>query len=135
MPTRPRGEIAPPLWAFLLSAKLYAYARQIERRNLTGQELHAAVARYVQLQDRVKPQGQRSDLASIDAKLPGGKSARETAAVLGVSQATIERTRAVLASDDEDTKAQLLSGAIAPSAASPAEQRIRRGTCVGTGCR
>jgi hypothetical protein len=76
-----------------------------ERRNLSGQELHAAVARYVQLQDRVtspgtptrKANGQYEPLAPIGAN--GGKSAAETADALGVSPRTIERTRAVLASE------------------------------------
>jgi hypothetical protein len=33
------------------AAKHYAFRRRSERRNLSGPELHAAIARYVQLQD------------------------------------------------------------------------------------
>ena len=33
------------------AAKHYAYSRRSELRNLSGPEMHAAVARYAQLQD------------------------------------------------------------------------------------
>lgn len=92
----------------------YAIRRQRGRRNLTRQELSAFVARAVETLDRVEPRGgdrgnqYTGGKASRDA-LPE-KSAAETAEKIGVSQATVERTRAVLASDDEDTKQALRSG-------------------------
>jgi hypothetical protein len=97
------------------AAKLYAYGRQIKRRNLSGPELHASIARFVQLQDRHKSHGgdhkseDYQNGKSMGAIAPIGRSADEIGRQLGVSGDTIKRTRAVLASDDEDTKAQLPS--------------------------
>src|SRR5207249_367008 len=62
---------------------------------------------------RVKPAGARTDLASGDARSGDPterKSSAETAEKIGVSQATIERARAVLASDDEEAKTALRDG-------------------------
>lgn len=73
----------------------------VKRRRLHAVErLDRALATI----DRVKTAGRRpAELASIDAN--SGKSAAETAAVLGISQAQVERIRAVQASDDEAAKA------------------------------
>jgi protein gp37/ParB-like chromosome segregation protein Spo0J len=87
----------------------YAIRRQRDRRNLTRQELAGFVARAVETLDRVKPSGQRSDLAQ-DCARSAGKSSAETAERVGVSARTVEMTRTVLASDDEETKAQLRAG-------------------------
>ena len=89
--------------------------RQRDRRNLTHAELAGFVARGMAALDRVKPQGQRSDLASIEAK--SGKSAAETAAALGVSRAQVERVRTVLASENFAVKEQLHAGQITINAA------------------
>ena len=87
----------------------YAIRRQRDRRNLNRQELAGFIARAVETLDRVKPQGQRSDLASGDAK-SAGKSAAETAEKIGASQAQVERVRTVLSSTDEATKTALRNG-------------------------
>jgi hypothetical protein len=81
----------------------YAIRRQRDRRNLTKKELAGFVARAMETLDRVKPAGERSDLASVDARFDDGrrpKSAAETAEKIGVSQATVERVRTVMKSDD-----------------------------------
>lgn len=80
----------------------YAIARQRDRRNLTRQELAAFVARALHAKDNRKQAGRPDKLASIDANY--GKSSAEAAEQLGVSQATVERTRAVLASDPCSTR-------------------------------
>ena len=48
----------------------------------------------VEALDHVKPLGRPAEVASVDAT-SAGKSAAETAEKIGVSQATVERTRAV----------------------------------------
>lgn len=91
----------------------YAIRRQRDRRNLTRQEMAGFIARSVELMDRVKPQGQRTDLLSVDSKSDDRNdrtSAAETAAKIGVGYATVARARAVLASDDDEAKADLLNG-------------------------
>lgn len=79
----------------VLSAFDYAVKRQRERRNLTSAEILNAV----KVRDKLKPAGRKPESASEDAN-SNGKSAAETAAVLGVSQATVERARTVLADPD-----------------------------------
>lgn len=78
------------------------------------------------LSDRLKQRGgdHTSDRAkaSPDA-FANGKSADELAEKLGISGRTVERTRAVLASDEENIKEQLLAGEIAPKAA---YEQVRR---------
>ena len=78
----------------------YAIARQRDRRNLSRKELAGFMMQAVEALDRVKQQGERADLVSADTK-SAGKSAEVTAEKIGVSQATVERVRAVLATDDE----------------------------------
>lgn len=56
----------------------------------------------------------RSNNFKASREASSGKSAAALAAQLGVSQATVERIRAVLDSDEEDLKAKLLAGEIAP---------------------
>jgi len=56
--------------------------------------------------DRVRQSGERTDLASSEARSVG-KSAVETAEKLGVGWATVERVRAVMASDVEPVKEAL----------------------------
>jgi protein gp37 len=102
----------------------YAIARQRHRRNLTRHEFNSYVAHVVRASDRHKANGAgaRNLIASGDAVT--GKSAAALGAQLGVSTSTIERTRAVLASEDEDLKDQLLAGEIAPRAAYDQVRRI-----------
>jgi protein gp37/ParB-like chromosome segregation protein Spo0J len=98
----------------------YAIARQRDRRNLTPQDFRVFVVRAVQVRDKHKPRG--GDHKSSESKAPSGafdrgKSAADLAADLGTSTRTVERTRAVLASENEPVKQKLLEGEIAPSAA------------------
>jgi protein gp37 len=87
----------------------YAIRRQRDRRNLSRPELGGFIARAVETLDRVKPQGQRSDLAQDCAKSEG-KSSADTAEKIGVSARTVEMVRAVQASGDEETKTALRNG-------------------------
>jgi len=85
---------------------------QASRRNIS----RASLARAIRLQDERKPQGQRTDLASNDAKSPG-RSRQETARKLGTSPATIDRHRYVQAHGDEETKRRMDDGEITVGAA------------------
>jgi len=101
-------------------AQDYAIARQRDRRNMSREQQMSFVARVVRSKDQPKPRGgdHTSDgaKASMEA-FANGKSAQALADQIGVGRATVERVRAVLASDDEQTKEQLLAGEIAPRAA------------------
>jgi len=88
----------------------YAIHNQRNRRNLTDADL----LRCIEALDRRKQQGERTDLASPDAKLASGtsrrKSAVATAKMVGTSQTKVERGRTVLAYADPETKEAVLSG-------------------------
>jgi hypothetical protein len=73
------------------------------------------ISRAVATSDKLKPPGQRTDLAQDYAR--SGKSATETADLIGVSTRTIEMVRAIHASDDEETKVALDDGEITVNAA------------------
>jgi len=87
----------------------YAIHNQRNRRNLTDADL----LRCIEALDRRKQQGERTDLASPDAKLApgtsGGKSAATTAKIAGTSQAKVERARTILEHADPETKEAVLS--------------------------
>ena len=84
----------------------YAIHAQRDRRNVS----QADIFRWVGEVDKRRKQGERTDLASIEAKLVTGKSAEHTAQIVGVSKATVERARTVLDHADEETKAAVLAG-------------------------
>lgn len=88
----------------------YAIARQRDRRNMTRQELVAFLARAIQATEK-HSRGRPAENG------PTGPFIQDTADRLGVSVNTVKRTRAVLDSDAEDVKEQLLAGTIAPRAA------------------
>lgn len=57
----------------------------------------AEIIRCIEMVDQLKEAGRPGkELASHEANLSPGKSAKKTAAIVGVSQATVERTRTVL---------------------------------------
>jgi hypothetical protein len=68
----------------------------------------ADLLRCIEAVDRRKQQGERSDIASCEAKLPQGKSAQKTAEIVGTSRAKVERARTVLS--DPKEKEAVLSG-------------------------
>jgi len=91
----------------------YAIRRQRDRRNLSRQEMAGFIARAVETLDRVKPaefHGNQHTNGGAPIGAPPGKSSAETATKIGVSERQVERVRAVLASDDEETKAALRNG-------------------------
>ncbi len=86
------------------AALVYAIARQRKRRNITN----ADIMRWVALVDQRRQAGRPEKLAPSGAN--SGKSAKETAKIVGVSQRTVERVRTVMDSDDDDVKQAVLSG-------------------------
>lgn len=85
----------------------YAIHNQRDRRNMTD----ADIVRCIEALDKRKRQGERTDLASSDAKLGGaGKSAKKTANVVGTSERKVEKARTVLEHGDEATKQAVKSG-------------------------
>lgn len=86
----------------------YAYECQLARRQLTGPEVLLAVEAF----DKIRPRGgdhkSEKSKASREAFDPDGKSAVETAKILGVGRATVERARVVL--KDEEAKQSVLQG-------------------------
>ncbi|MDD5698886.1 MAG: ParB/RepB/Spo0J family partition protein [Victivallaceae bacterium] len=90
------------------AALKYAISCQKNRRNLTDSELVACV---VELDKKMRP-GQRNDLvvnlAPDGARL--GKSAEETANLLGVSTRKVERIRAVMDNAPDKIKRMVKTG-------------------------
>jgi hypothetical protein len=84
--------------------------------------------RIVELVDRRRKSGERTDLAPIGARC--GKSATEMADVIGISPRKVERTRTVLDYADEDTKQEVLEGKKSIHKAYVETQERRR--CVET---
>jgi ParB-like chromosome segregation protein Spo0J len=78
----------------------YAVHNQRDRRNLTDAELH----KLIQAVDQRKRQGERTDLASDEAKSTPGKSAAVTAEKLGISVTKAEQSRAVAANPEINQK-------------------------------
>ena len=108
-------------------ALCYAIANQCDRRNMTN----ADILRCIELVDKRKRWGgdRKSEeiKASRDALI--GKSAAETADIVGVSQATVERARTVLDAADEepDVKQAVLENKMSINAAAKeATKRKRR---------
>ncbi|MGQ9688863.1 MAG: hypothetical protein ACUVXF_08780 [Desulfobaccales bacterium] len=88
-------------------ARAYAIHLQKNRRNLTDAE----IIRCIEALDRRKQAGRPSEkLASSDANFKKGKSAQETAKVVGVSQIKVERARTVLAQAPEEVKEAVKAG-------------------------
>ena len=75
--------------------------RQRDRRNLTDAEL----LKCIEVVDKRKRQGERTDLAPPDAKLETGKSSEDTASLLGISPRKVERARTVIDHATPETKA------------------------------
>lgn len=87
------------------TALAYAIHNQRNRRNITEAEL----LRCIEAVDKRREAGRPpKELASNDANLPKGKSAKKTAEIVGTSQATVERARAVLS--DPEEKAAVMTG-------------------------
>jgi protein gp37 len=94
----------------------FAIRAQRDRRSLTRDELtRFAVAAIARLDAR-KPVGRPSKTPSPEG-VSAGESAEKTAALVGVSRATVERVRTVLDSGDAETKAALTSGAVSVNGA------------------
>jgi hypothetical protein len=85
----------------------YAIHNQRNRRNLTQTEILRCIDKVDQLKEVGRPS---KELSSCDANLNPGKSAAKTAAIVGVSQATVERARTVLS--DPEEKVLVLAGKI-----------------------
>ena len=82
----------------------YAIRNQRDRRNLGDKDL----LRIIAIVDERRKQGPKINLASSEAKL--GRSARDTAAIVGASRSKVERARAVIDHADKETKQQVLGG-------------------------
>jgi len=89
------------------AALAYAIANQKNRRNIAPERILACVAAVDQ---RLKP-GTRTDLGSNEPRLEESKrSADHTAALLGVSPATVKRVRAVIDHADPATRKAVEKG-------------------------
>jgi len=82
----------------------YAIHNQRDRRNMTD----ADILRYIEAVDKRKKSGERTDLASLEAK--SGKSAKETAEIIGTSTTKVEKARTILDHADEKTKQEVSEG-------------------------
>ena len=97
----------------------YAISSQVNRRNLTDAELLNCLTEL----DKRKKTGPTKSLASRDAKL--GKSAEQTAALLGVSQAKVERLRAVNDHATDEVKEAVKDGKLSVNKAYKATMEAR----------
>ncbi|MBN1841675.1 MAG: hypothetical protein JW883_05260 [Deltaproteobacteria bacterium] len=117
----------PKVWTVMANfpdqatALEYAIHNQRDRRNLTDGDL----LRCIKAVDERKPQGQRTDLASSDAKL--GKSSEVTAKIVGTSPRKVEKARTLLDYGDEQTKQTVLDGKKSIHAAAKETQEKRKG--------
>jgi ParB-like chromosome segregation protein Spo0J len=84
----------------------YAIHNQRDRRNLAD----ADIASLVEAVDKRKKRGERIDLASSDAKLSPGKSAQETAKIIGTSERKVEKVRTILDHAEPEIKKEVLEG-------------------------
>jgi len=84
----------------------YAIRCQRNRRNLTAAEIVQCVAELDKRRTAGRPTADK--LASQDAN--SGKSSKETADLLGVSQATVERARAINDHAPEEVKEAIRNG-------------------------
>lgn len=89
----------------------YAIDCQRNRRNLTD----ADIMRLVQELDKRRRQGERTDLASSDAK--SGKSATDTAEAIGISTRKVEQVRTVNAKATPEVKQAVADGKMSINAA------------------
>lgn len=111
----------------------YAIHRQRDRRNMTD----ADIARCVEAVDRSKrsggdrkSEGFQKSKASGDA-FDSGKSAKETAKIVGVSQSKVERFRTVQKHADDETKEAVKAGEMSINKAYTATQERRKGVMQG----
>ncbi|MBN1843067.1 MAG: ParB N-terminal domain-containing protein [Deltaproteobacteria bacterium] len=102
------------------AALQYAIHNQRDRRNLTDADL----LRCIEAVDERKPKGQRTDLASSEAK--SGKSAEQTAKIVGTSKTKVEKARTLLDYADEQTKQTVLDGEKSIHAAAKETQEKRK---------
>ena len=89
----------------------YAIHCQRNRRNITDREILHCIGAL----DRRQPSGQRNDLAPDGARL--GKSALQTASMIGISTRKVERARAVLDNAPDEVKEAVKSGDMSINAA------------------
>ena len=114
-------------------ALAYAIHNQRDRRNMTSADMLRCIA----IVDRRKAAGERTDLASSDARSPDGKprpkSSAETAAIVGTSPATVERARTILDSGDAELRKAVDDGkmSIAGAAAAVKEKRMAEKPILG----
>jgi len=95
------------------AAVRYAIACQRDRRNLTD----ADIVRLVKELDKRRSKGERTDLASSEAKSTQGKSADITAEAIGTSRSKVEKVRAIEAKATPEVKSALDAGDITINAA------------------
>ncbi len=109
----------------------YAIAQQRDRRNMNPEELRAHVARAIAALDATREErvGNRAkNAAKNETSREVSNTAKETADLVGVSRATVERVRTVLDNGSEDTKAALASGAVSVNGAYRKVQEERKRT-------
>ena len=97
----------------------YAIRSQVNRRNLSDAELLNCLTEL----DKRKKSGPAKSLASRDAK--PGKSSEQTAKLLGVSQAKVERLRTVNDHASDEIKEAVKSGAMSANKAYEATMEAR----------
>ena len=98
----------------------YAIKSQVNRRNLDDAELLRCLTEL----DKRKKTGPAKSLASRDAK--PGKSSEQTAKLLGVSQAKVERLRTVNDHATDEVKEAVKSGKMSANKAYKATMEARR---------
>jgi len=82
----------------------YAVHCQRNRRNISDRE----IIHCIEALDKRQPSGQRNDLAPSGARL--GKSATQTASMLGISSRKVERARAILDNAPDELREAVRAG-------------------------
>lgn len=83
---------------------------QRDRRNLTDADVTRLIGIVDQRMKGGRPVGGSKQLPSCEGNSHGKESATETAAIIGVSRATVERARTIISHADDETKKAVMSG-------------------------
>jgi len=113
------------------AALKYAIHNQRDRRNLTDADLF----RCIEVVDERKPRGGHRKSEAVKSKtsseaIDSGKSAEQTALIVGTSKTKVEKARTLLDYADEQTKQTVLDGKQSIHAAAKETQGKRKGISV-----
>lgn len=103
----------------------YAIRCQRERRNLTDADIMRLVEQLDLRRQRGGDHTSEKAKASLDAIAPAGKSADETARIIGTSPAKVEKVRAIQAKAAPEVKSAVAAGKMSINAAAKTTRKAK----------